>query len=102
MVLKKISKNRKVTFSSKFFNDFPNKFLALFCEDFVRNLAGFGTVTIFLNGNVYNGVFVRNSRGPDTQRVLGTQKINMLLVTLLVTLSRRRRKFWSIPTVFLL
>ena len=33
----------------------------------------FGTVTFFLNGNVYNGVFVRNSRGPDTQRVLGTQ-----------------------------
>jgi len=43
-------------------------------EDFGRILGGFGDVTIFLNGNVYNGVFVRNSRGPDTQRVLGTQK----------------------------
>ena len=50
------------------------KMLALFFEDFGRILAGFGTVTFFLNGNVYNGVFVRNSRGPETQRVLGTQK----------------------------
>ena len=46
---------------------FFGTFLGGFCKEF-------GTVTIFLNGNVYNGVFVRNSRGPDTQRVLGTQK----------------------------
>ena len=71
------------------FYDFQNKLLAVFFEDFGTFFWGFledfgtffwgfledfGTVTFFLNGNVYNGVFVRNSRGPDTQRVLGTQK----------------------------